>query len=380
VRDINNDGFKEFAVSRTLGDDLSVWILDKDLAPLKRFQRTGKIYNGRPDSGMSAVLVTDINRDGKKELIAKVGTGYGWTPRGVSVFDFDTGGMLWHWETGPGVTELMLHDNPATGDKMLCFGSYSPGNGYRESKGTDDFHSYLWMLDHSGQALWQKTVGEHFTGSYVQFVDLDHDGKDEVLAYMNTAYEYRDTDNGNVYILDINGEVRHHYPNDLSVKGVCIVPSYETKTSNLLLSLREGRLVLLDAKLAPLKTLTLPNESGKVAMPIIKGILNTYYGEFVAIFSYEEDRIVKNPRGDRGPKNVTVYHNVKLLLLDRKTLAVRFEHTFGKRMDDLTPTKIEICDTDADGQDDILVFRKDGIEVLKLTQPSAANVAQGQPE
>ncbi len=295
VEDFNSDGYKEIAVSKSIGDKLYIWILNHNLEIIKEFVRKGKVYNGNSDSGINGKKILDLNRDGKREFITQVGTGYGWTPRGITVFDYNTAKQLWHFEIAPSVTEIDFDEDKNTGKKIILFGSYSPGNGYQANNGSDDLHSYIWLVDNNGNELLRVEVGDYFTGSNAKFVDMNKDGKNEILVYINTAYEFREKDNGNIYLLDYEGKVISKYSNDLSVRSVTVVPDYSSMKNNLLVTLRNGKLLLLDSNLKPIKQTFFENKSNNISMPYIKGILNTFYGEYVVVFYYEEDRKVKNP-------------------------------------------------------------------------------------
>ncbi len=51
-------------------------VLDQRLNTIKRFETPGGSYKDRPDSGINALTLTDLEQDGRRELLAKVGSGY----------------------------------------------------------------------------------------------------------------------------------------------------------------------------------------------------------------------------------------------------------------------------------------------------------------
>ena len=65
----------------------------------------GIIENVQPNP-----VTVDLDGDGDREVIAPLGTGYGWKPRGVWVFDLESGQEVWRYSTGPGVTSVAVAD------------------------------------------------------------------------------------------------------------------------------------------------------------------------------------------------------------------------------------------------------------------------------
>ena len=54
-----------------------------------------------PDSHVIDVKCADLNNDGRKEVIATIQAWYTLKPRGVYVYDYNTGNELWHYNIGP---------------------------------------------------------------------------------------------------------------------------------------------------------------------------------------------------------------------------------------------------------------------------------------
>ena len=381
VRDLNGNGCKEIAVSAMAEQtNMCIWILDSNLNIVKSYAREGKLYeNRRPDGtfyreycGMTAIDVTDIDDDYRRELIARIHMPYGLTPRELLVLDYDSGRTLWNFPTAPAVGRVSTDTDWSTGKKQILFGSHAPCNGASLPDGTDDNHTYVWLLDAAGKQLWRRQFGGLFTISSARFVDLDRDGDNEILVYMNTHYQLLKKqgkkDNGNIYVLNKRGDILNHYTNEFSVRSMCVFPDYSGAENDILVALRGGRVVKLDARLNEIRSITFTSTTGSVAEPAIKGVLNTFYGEYIVMLYREKTISDINPLSAMkvGPKQIVHFKNIHVKLLDKSTLETAYMMGISEYETDSFLLTVQSCDIDMDGQDELLISHKDRIEVYKL--------------
>jgi len=377
VKDTDGDGFAEISVSYKDATNIYAAVLDPWLHDLRQFTRPGSLKGNF--SELALFDVRDINGDFAREAICFVHTGYAGTPRGVSVFDYDSGRLLWHRETvasAPPLETVMFDHDRGSPDLLMLLGSQAVNNLTKGPDGLDDMHSYVWLLDAQGRPRWRKTCGGPYTSAYTSFVDLDRNGVNEVLIYLRTNYEYVEHDVGTLMLLDQNGHRLRTYPSKYSVQSICIAPNYTEHTMDMLVAFRNGTVVQLDPELRQKRILTFPCPPGRSPTPAIKGMLSTRYGDFIALLYYEEDRLVKHPSGDTH-RNLTDIWNARLQLLDRQTLASRhtvaLETANPARFHNATyPIQVRTADIDIDGEDELIVARTDRVDIYKLRLPDAA--------
>ena len=374
VKNVNYDSYLEITVIANIGTNLCIIILDKDLNTIKEFNTPiGKNmdYSNRFKTTVSSTIVDDIDCDYRRELVVAISTGFDLTPRGISVFDYDTTELNWHYKTGPNVIELSF-DIDKTGEKIILAGSYSVANGYKEPRGSDDSHSYVWLLNPNGTERWRKEVGEYFTLATPKFVDLDNDGRNEILTYMWSRYEFKKNkngkydDDGNIYLFDLNGELLCQFTNNLSIMSLAVLPNYVENQFDVLIATRRGDLTLLDSNLQIKKRLKFQKKSKYVSMANIKGFMDTYFGQFAVVLYYEENRQKLNVKEGQG-NNIQI-HNAYIALLDKKNLKEQYRISlpYTDASAFVNPTNVKVEDIDSDGQDELLIFHEDRIEVYKL--------------
>ena len=219
LSDLDGDRLDDPVVSWRAGKALHSAVLNYNLFPLKRFTTEGALRTGAAGetgtSSMTAMKVVDLKRDGKRELLATVATGYELTPRGLYCFDYDTGRLLWRHDTGPCLTEVATIDLDQDGMPELVAGGYAVDNGNRADDGTDDGHSYVYAFSSEGKVLWTRQLEGPFAMTHPLVADLDGDGKDELLVWVTASHFYRrdqaKPEVGNILRLDAAGATVANY-------------------------------------------------------------------------------------------------------------------------------------------------------------------------
>jgi outer membrane protein assembly factor BamB len=172
--------------------------------------------SGKWEGGTGEVTVTDLDGDGRGEVILKVDALYDQQPRGVYVYDGLTGREKWHYEIGPHPEWVAVGDVTGDGRPEMVLGTYAPANGHA-ANGTDDEHSYLIALTSTGQRLWQRELGTAFSGLVHCVSDLEEDGRPEIIAGTFVAGGFRN-DQGRILILrGRDGQVLRPLPTPRSV-------------------------------------------------------------------------------------------------------------------------------------------------------------------
>ncbi|GBE27872.1 nitrogen regulation protein [bacterium BMS3Bbin03] len=137
---------------------------------------------------INSIFYTDIDGDGSKELIVFPDEAFAGAPRGVFVYDGHTFRLKWKYKIGPFIlNKPVILDVNNDGKKEILFGTSAPCNG-NKANGTDDRHSYLFLVDNTGYLLWRRPFGEQFTGVRTFYVDINGDGRPQVLAVVQKRY------------------------------------------------------------------------------------------------------------------------------------------------------------------------------------------------
>lgn len=135
---------------------------------------------------VSPVLLEDIDNDGKPELVCLAQDSFTVNPRGLVVYDFDSGKVKWRLNLSTSIISLLCDDFDGDGVKELVCGTIASKNTGAVMEGMDNLHSWLFVLNPRGEMLHQEMVNEGY--SYVQLAsaDKDKDGKKEILAVYST--------------------------------------------------------------------------------------------------------------------------------------------------------------------------------------------------
>jgi N-acetylneuraminic acid mutarotase/outer membrane protein assembly factor BamB len=171
----------------------------------------GKILKSIPfqvnREGISPRQICDLDGDGRNEIIAIVGSGYGRRRRGIWVFDYDSGREKWRFEIGPQPGNLIVDDVNGDGRNEILLGMGSPHNGNEANGYSDHAGSWIICFTHTGKVLWDAKLGTW--GLSPIYADVDGDGTRELVVYRNQDYY---GGNATVYLLDPRtGKVKDRY-------------------------------------------------------------------------------------------------------------------------------------------------------------------------
>ena len=201
-----------------------------------------------PDSHVIDVKSADLNNDGRKEVIATIQAWYTLKPRGIYVYDYNTGNELWHYNIGPQLWIDSIADINNDGYSEIIIGTFAPHNG-NSDHGTDDSHSYVFAFDKEGNNLWTKEIG--WDSVYSSVADLNNDGNPEIISFRNQNEPYYPSAN-DVYILNpANGNIVDTYngPANKGWKGWAIADINGNGKKEIVVGNRDGTLRVLDYNL-----------------------------------------------------------------------------------------------------------------------------------
>ena len=192
--DWTGDGTDEIATTYTRNDSAFLRLVNRQGQILKE----GFLFKGKPrvsksgtfswNGHINGIRYADLDGDGKKEILIFPSEGFAAKPRGVFVYDGHTLRLKWKYEIGAAVAEEpIVLDTNHDGKFEILMGSSAPCNG-NQINGTNDFHSYVFLINHAGKLLWKRIEGGKFTRTEVQALDINGDGNQQVLLSIYKKY------------------------------------------------------------------------------------------------------------------------------------------------------------------------------------------------
>jgi serine/threonine protein kinase len=306
----------------------NVSLLSATLNELKRFSTICPLETNlpgeQPGAQISAAEFGDIGINGSPSVIALIVSGYMKSRRGVQAWDFNSGRELWRYEMASNPRDLVLADLDGDGHQEILVGTHAVENGKQLPDGTDDAHSYVYCLDHSGRLQWQIMVGDKFCISHPRPLDLDHSGQSNIFCWVDSYSDQRTNgttmDLPRILILSSSGKVLHQFGGSGIDLVSCLPVDLDgDKKTEVLAADRFGRLYCLNSDLTLRQTIQLVDRrfdwvylrlgdagdldgDGKVEV-----VLSSCECEFVS---------GSNPGHPDGQLNLRKFHDNKLIVLD----------------------------------------------------------------
>lgn len=99
----------------------------------------------------------DLYGNGSFQIVVAVSSGYALSPRGIYVYDYNTGNLLWNFQTAGIPYVNSIGSLNGGNQKDIVVDTFSPYNGYTIN-GMNDWTTYVILLDPSGNLLWIDTL------------------------------------------------------------------------------------------------------------------------------------------------------------------------------------------------------------------------------
>ncbi len=323
----------QMLVNWTSGTNLAIAILNNFPMPLQRFNAQGSVTrlpNGFEDRSLiRAQAVVDLRQDGKRDLLAFLGTGFGKSPRGLACFSLEAGEMRWQYLFGPhpiaGVGEssnLACADVDGDGLEEILAGARAVGNDARGPDGTDDNHAYLFAIRHDGRLLFARSLGEAPAG--VSPLVLSSKGNKASRIYAVVKWAVHNPEKTNVGIvvhLDAEGHETARYDAGAGVHSCLGGDLDQDGMPEIYLTDTEGRLHVLDADLR-LRNLVQVVEKKHDIVYLRLGAVADLDGDHqneLLFSSFQQEWISgKNPGDPAGEENVAYDYDNQVFVLDQE--------------------------------------------------------------
>lgn len=174
------------------------------------FDKTGVKLVAK-EFGLSRPVFTDLESDGRDEMLIILRSYYIHSPRCVVCFESETGKLLWEYDMGTSVQDMEIADLDGDGKKEIVLSTHAINNGARMN-GTDDAHSYVIVLDHRGNLRWKEETGDWYSRVQSTTADLDGDGFLEIVTAMSSHRVHAEV-KGKLFVFDgLTGKKKAYYP------------------------------------------------------------------------------------------------------------------------------------------------------------------------
>lgn len=373
--DHDNDKRHEMWVSWTDKTDTQLTLLNQAFFPIKTLHTEGSIFrypNGGIDtSRLEYGSVIDLENDGKKEILTHIHTGYSLAPRGIICFDQQTGKQNWFYETAPS-SSVQAADLDGDGIMEVIVTSGAPSNGHKLSNGTDDAHSYVFCLDHLGQERWRIMTGDHYSSNIAHPIDLNHDGKLEVIIIASALAEHRqnlpEPEFGHIIAVSHDGQEIARFNAGFQIRKELILNNQPNKPPRIAIFTHTGKFTILDHQLKPIISRQFKLTTGN------DFITNKFYAvdlnnnhEPEIILSLQE-QIIQGPINvghHNQPPDVRWMYNNRVVILNTQ-LQTLAQYTLAETWKKKQHIAIHLVDTDHDDKLELLCL-SDRITLLDIT-------------
>jgi hypothetical protein len=255
VGDIDNDGHDEIYAFTMKGDSLLMHCIDYRIYPELVFKSLfiTTIPGKKPEYNFKLALgkITDLDGDGSKEVVFMVIAGYEGTPRKVFAYDGKRKHLKSSIELGNYSSDISFIDMDNDGkDEMLLVNS-APGNVKDKHQIMQDTCGYLIALDNTLSFLFPPIFNPGLYNGVHSYPLKTTEGKLIAAFFLNTNQE---PGNPSIRIYNKKGELlrKKELALDYRTQGFTIQPIGEGK-GNLLIIPPSKELVLLDENLDTIK-------------------------------------------------------------------------------------------------------------------------------
>jgi uncharacterized caspase-like protein len=285
----------------------------------KIWQHVRKIthyHRGKPDGGGSIAKLVDIDRDGRKEVIAIARAQYSLKPRGLIVYDQDAG-ELWRYAIGPSPQNIVIWQKDG-GRPDIIVGTYSPGNGNHEvHNNTSDMQTYVISIDGYGRTNWILRIGEFYNGVGVLLADPAGTGNPSLYAHKYTSSFFRE-DAGAIYRISRSGNILNQFDTGNSILSITAAASTGSRQEFLYAADNKSNLFKLDDRLNLLQKKSLKTDSSPPEIRLVG--VHDYDGDgSTDLLLYSFNRLLgdRNPLAVTGPYSKVFYSNLKFQVISQ---------------------------------------------------------------
>lgn len=279
-------------------------------------RKLSRYHRGKPDGGGQIAELADIDRDGRREVIAIASARYTLKPRGLIVYDQDAR-ELWRYTIGPTPQSIVIWEKDNARPDILI-GTYSPGNGNSEiHNNTSDMQTYVISIDGYGRTNWILRTGEFYTGIGLLLADLEGSGSKSLYAHRYTS-SFLQQDKGAVFKISRTGNILTKFQTESSVLSITAAAPFGNRHGSLYAADKKGNLFKLDHQLKLLQKRSPPTATNPPEVRLVG--VHDYDGDGSAdLLLYSFNRLLsnKNPLAVTNPNGKVFYSNLKFQIISQ---------------------------------------------------------------
>jgi len=286
----------------------------------QHIRKITRYHRGKPDGGARLAKLADIDRDGRKEVIAIATAKYALKPRGVIVYDQDAK-ELWRYTIGPNPQNIVVWEKNR-GRPDIIIGTFSPGDGNNElHNNTSDLQTYVISVDGYGRTNWVTRVGEYYTGVRVLLADLEGYGRQSLYAHKYTSFRYRE-DKGAIFKFSRSGSIVDRFETKTSILSIATAPAASTGSGPAYLYAADNKnnLFKLDHRLNLLQKKSLNSLPKSKPLEVRLVGVHDYDGDGstdLLLYSFRRLLSDKNPLAAAQPDRKVFYSDLKFQIISQ---------------------------------------------------------------
>lgn len=258
VQDFDRDGNPDVLLSWADNEKTHLAAYNRIKFELVRFSVKDEYFDhpqhGRVHTTLTSYCLTDLDHDGRREMLVTMLTGWS-HGRGLACFDAETGSLLWEQRTAANPLGIMPVDLDGDGKDEVLLGSAAVGNRISRDDGTDDGHCYLSAISHTGALLWRVQLGDMFCRCEPLLLPQPSGRNPRLYAVVHASSEPRRKVGlgvGYLVELDASGREIARYDAGVSITSTLVDDLDEDRKPDILATDEQGVLHVLDADLRPI--------------------------------------------------------------------------------------------------------------------------------
>ncbi len=140
--------------------------------------RVDYIYNG----SIYPIFLEDIDNDGKMDLLCQLIDFFTAKPRGLILYDFETGFIKWRYELPCNPRSILWDDFDGNGSKEIIVSNDALKNTTEIINDVDDCSGWIIVLSAKGDLLFKEKEFSGYGRIYLDAADVKQDGIKEIYA------------------------------------------------------------------------------------------------------------------------------------------------------------------------------------------------------
>jgi len=223
---------------------------EKDFESIARMDTLKKWKSIEWVGTINPILLEDINQDNRLELLCSCTDCYTVNPRGLVLYDFDSGRILWRFDFSTQPYSVLCDDFNNDGIKEIICSNFALKNTTEAKNGIDDYHTWLMVFDINGKLIYLKKENDGYGNIGLVSDDLNKDEKKEIIAIISSE--------GNSYISNTVQTYNWTGKSLIKIANYTISESFEENDPSIVynsMDQKENKLLLLAVNSFPLLAL-----------------------------------------------------------------------------------------------------------------------------